>query len=147
MQNTAGKNISLTDNLSRHLIIHDNEKEAEEELVLNQIYGLFEFNRTNGRHTRNIEQPPWARDLDQSQRSTQTRKQDWIQHSVQTISPPNTIKSAKIDNLANNLLSISKMDKVNGIDMDSIFKKRDILPKLLDYAKSGARFYSQIGHE
>ena len=57
IQYTAGKNIPLTDFLSRHPIVPTeiaelenkavgpNETEADEEFVVNQIYGLFEFNR------------------------------------------------------------------------------------------------------
>ena len=57
VQYTAGKNIPLTDYLSRHLIIPTEiaelenkadgltEAEAEEEFVINQIYGLLEFNK------------------------------------------------------------------------------------------------------
>ena len=56
VQYTAFKNIPLTDYLSRHPIVPteltelenkangQNEAEAEEEFVVNQIYGLFEFN-------------------------------------------------------------------------------------------------------
>ena len=63
VQYTARKNIPLTDYLSRHPILterqaetscENEEKEAEEEFVINQIYGLFEFNRTNGSITQQI---------------------------------------------------------------------------------------------
>ena len=56
VQYNACKNIPLTDYLSRHAIATDNgtetsyahyEKEAKEEFVIKQIYGIFEFNRTN----------------------------------------------------------------------------------------------------
>ena len=66
VQYTAGKNNPLTDYLSRHSITRpsgtetrctQDEKEAEEEIVINQIYGLFEFNRTNGSITQNIGLP------------------------------------------------------------------------------------------
>ena len=57
VQYTAGKNIPLTDYLRRHPIIPTEiaelgnkadgltEAEAEEEFVINQIYGLLEFNQ------------------------------------------------------------------------------------------------------
>ena len=57
---TAGKNVLLTDYLSRHPIAYGDaieteresnqrdETEVEEEFLINQIYGLFNFNRTNG---------------------------------------------------------------------------------------------------
>ena len=60
IQYTAGKNIPLTDYLSRHLIVPteiaelekkadgQDEAEADEEFVINQIYGLFEYNRERG---------------------------------------------------------------------------------------------------
>ena len=63
VQYTAGKNIPLTDYLSRHPFVLTeitelenkadgiNEGEAEVELVVNQIYGLFEFNQTHGHKT------------------------------------------------------------------------------------------------
>ena len=120
------------DYLSRHPIIHDNEtetqceqdeKEAEDEFVVNQIYGLFEFNRTSASTTRYFEEPPSGQDLDQSQRSTRTREQDRIQYSVQTVLPPNSIKSAKRNKLASYLPAISKTDKVNGINMDFFIKR------------------------
>ena len=68
VQYTAGKNIPLTDFLSRHPIAfgdvteterENNERdetEAEEEYVVNQIYGL--FNQTNGSITQYIGQSP-----------------------------------------------------------------------------------------
>ena len=60
VQYTAGKNIPLTDYLSRHQIVNtganaaennfsgQNETESEEEFVINQIHGLFDFIQTNG---------------------------------------------------------------------------------------------------
>ena len=83
VQYTAGKNIPLTDYLSRHPIIHEHEtetpceseeREAEEEIVINQIYGLFEFNRTNGSITQHIRRPLTVENSDQSERRTQIRK-------------------------------------------------------------------------
>ena len=59
VQNTAGKNNLLTDYLSRHPTTYIGESEienkanglegieAEEEFVITQIHGLFEFNPTN----------------------------------------------------------------------------------------------------
>ena len=68
VQYTAGKNIPLTDYLSRHPILPteltelenkadgQNETEAEGKFVVNQIYGLFEFNQTRGSIKRFAEQ-------------------------------------------------------------------------------------------
>ena len=64
---TAIKNTVLTDYLSRHPIAHSDEsevnnktfrqeeREAEEEFVINQVYGFFDFNRTVGSITQFIE--------------------------------------------------------------------------------------------
>ena len=61
VQYTAGKNIPLTDYLSRHPIVPtkltelenkadgQNETEAEEEFAVYQKYGIFEFNQTRKR--------------------------------------------------------------------------------------------------
>ena len=57
LQYTAGKNIPVTDYLSRHPIANTaenetetdrREMEAEEEFVINQIHGSFDFIQTNG---------------------------------------------------------------------------------------------------
>ena len=60
LQYTAGKNIPLTDYLSQHPILappraerktvetNSEKTEAEEEFVINQIHGLFEFIQPNG---------------------------------------------------------------------------------------------------
>ena len=62
VQYTAGKNIPLTDYLSRHPIVStvENETEnnvngqleveAEEEFVINQIHGLFDFFSSEWKH-------------------------------------------------------------------------------------------------
>ena len=60
VQLTAGENFPLTDYLSRHPIVNtgenaaennfscENEAESEEEFVINQTHGLFDFIQTNG---------------------------------------------------------------------------------------------------
>ena len=75
----AGKNIPLTDYLSRHSIVPTeltelekkadglNETEAEKEFVINQIFGLFEFNQTRGSIRRFTEQAIAREANDQSQ--------------------------------------------------------------------------------
>ena len=96
VQYTAGRNIPLTDYLSRHPIIHEHEtetpregleREAEEEFVINQIYGFFEFNRTNGSITQHMRRPLLVEISDQSERRTQICKQTNREHSIQTFSP------------------------------------------------------------
>ena len=66
VQLTAGKNIPLTEYLSRHPITYSDESEedsktdrreeteTEEEFIINQIYGFFEFNRIVGSITQFI---------------------------------------------------------------------------------------------
>ena len=86
IQYTAGKNIPLTDYLSCHPIIPteitelenkadgQNEAEADKEFVVNQIYGLFEFNRARGSIKRFTEQTIARESLDQPQRDENVRE-------------------------------------------------------------------------
>ena len=138
VQYTAGKNIPLTDYLSRHPIIHEHEtetpregdeSEAEEEFVINHIYGLFEFNRTNGSITQHMRQPLPAENSDQSERRTQIRKQTNREHSIQIFSPQKDIDSPNNSNFDSQAPKMSKMDRVNGIDLQFIFKKRRHSPE------------------
>ena len=138
VQYTAGKKIPLTDYLSRHPILierqaetscENEEKEAEEEFVINQIYGLFEFNRTNGSSTQHIQRQSSASKSDQSQRTKQTREQTNNRDSIQTFSPRNNIKPSISTNFENKIPQMSKMDKINGIDIEFIFKKRGHSPE------------------
>ena len=81
IQYTAGKNIPLTDYLSRHPIVptgiaelenkadRQNETEADKEFVVNQIYGLFEFNRARGSIKQFNKQTTERENSDQSQHS------------------------------------------------------------------------------
>ena len=119
VQYTAGKNIPLTDYLSRHPILterqvetscENEEKEAEEEFVINQIYGLFEFNRTNGSITQHIQRQSSAAKSDQSQRTKQTREQTNNRDSIQTFSPRNSIEPSNNTNFENKIPRMSKMD-------------------------------------
>ena len=131
IQYTAGKNIPLTDYLSRHPIVlteitelenkadGQNEAEADEEFVVNQIYGLFELNRASGSIKRFTEQTIASESLDQSQRDENVRERNSNTHLLKTLSPSNSANS--VDNISSNLNR--KMDKVNGIDMNFIYKK------------------------
>ena len=79
---TAGENIPLADYLSRHSIKNNGETEvesnangkddieAEEEFVINEIYGLFEIFQTNGSIKRYIERTRPRTKIDQSQHYT-----------------------------------------------------------------------------
>ena len=83
VQYAAGKNIPLTEYLSRHPIMYSDESgvdsktdsreemEAEEVFVIIQIIGLFEFNRTVGSITQFIERTTAPQLADQSQRCRQ----------------------------------------------------------------------------
>ena len=135
VQYTAGKNIPLTDYLSRHPIIPtkiaelenkadgQNETEADEEFVVNQIYGLFEFNRARGSIKQFSEQTTARENLDQSQQSKNLRERIPNTHLFKTSPPLNSVSTV------NQISSKNKMDKVNGIDMDFIYKKRGHSPE------------------
>ena len=133
IQYTAGKNIPLTDYLSRHPIVPteitelenkadgQNEAEADKEFVVNQIYDLFVFNRERGSIKRFTEQLNARENSDQSQHDKISCEQNSNTHLFKTSPPPINI----IDRESSN----SKMDKVNGIDMNFIFKKRGHSPE------------------
>ena len=129
VQYTAGKIIPLTDYLSRHPIVPteiaelenkadgQREAEADEEFVVNQLYGLFEFNQARESIKRFTEQATARENSDQSQRDKNIREQNSNTHLLKTSSLPNRVNSLnKISPSSNN-----KMDKVNGIDMDFIY--------------------------
>ena len=133
IQYTAGKNIPLTDYLSRHPIVPNeiaelenkadgqNEAEADEEFVVNQIYSLLEFNRERGSIKRFTEQLNARENSDQSQHDKITCEQNLNTHLFKTSPPPINV----IDRESSN----SKMDKVNVIDMNFIIKKRGHSPE------------------
>ena len=137
VQYTAGENIPLADYLSRHPIgpteiaelenkaDGKNETEADEEFVVIQIFGLFEFNRARGSIKRFTEQATAREKSDQSQRDKNIREQNSNTHLLKTSSLPNSVNSLNKTSPSSN----NKMDKVNGIDMDFIYKKRDHSPK------------------
>ena len=134
MQYTAGKNIPLTDYLSHRPIIYEHEtetpceseeKEAEEEFVI----GLFEFNRANGSIKQRIRRPSSVENSDQSKRRTQIRKQNSSEHSIQTPLPQKDSDSSNNLNFETRTPKMSKMDEVNGIDLQFIFKKRGHSPE------------------
>ena len=135
IQHTAGKNIPLTDYLSRHPIAPteiaelenkadgQNQVEADEKFVVNQIYGLFEFNPERRSIKRFTEQLNTRENFDQSQRDKNVREQNSNTHLLKT-SPRSISINAKNRKLPN-----SRMDKVNGIDMNFIYKKRGHSPE------------------
>ena len=136
VQYTAGKNIPLTDYLIRHPIVNtgenaaennfsgQNEAESEEEFVINQIHGIFEFIQTNRSIKRFTERTKPKQKTDQSQRGTCKREQNKQTHSLKTSIPLNGVNQISSTKPENNSATTSKMNKVNGIDMHFIFKKR-----------------------
>ena len=138
VQYTAGKNIPLTDYLSRHPIIPSEiaelenkadgltEAEAEEEFVISQIYGLLEFNQKRGSIKQFTERNDTTEKFNQSQRGSNTCERNQNTHLLKASPLPNS----SIPNSFKILPSPSnKMDKVNGIEMDFIFKKRGHSPE------------------
>ena len=139
----AGKNIPLTDYLSRHPIIstaesgtengrnEQRETEAEEELVINQIHGLFEFIQTNGSIKEFAERTEQRNKSDQSQRGIHKRKQNDKFHLLEVSASSDGIHSELPEKFSKAIQSKqqSKMDRVNGIDMHFIQKKRGHSPE------------------
>ena len=92
VQYTAGKNCPLMDHLSSHPISNSDgsevidetsrhiETEAEQDFVINQLYGLFDFNRTIGSITHFIERTTALQQTDLSQRDKQKREQHRTGH-------------------------------------------------------------------
>ena len=145
MQYRAGKYIALTDYLSRHLIVPtevtelennadgQNKREAE---VVNQSYSLFEFIQMRESIKRFIEQTSVSENSDQSQSDKHVLEQNQKNHSLKTSALPNGINSTELIQInsnknspPNNLSPICKMDKVNGINMQFIYKKRGHSPE------------------
>ena len=140
VQFTAGKNIPLTDYLSRHPIVNtdenatennfsgQNEAETEEEFVINQIHGLFDFIQTNGSIKRFTERTKTKQKTDQSQRGTCKHEQNKQTHLLKTSIPLNGVNQISSVKSLVKSATTSKMDKVNGIDMHFIFKQRGHSP-------------------
>ena len=143
VQYTAGRNIPLTDYLSRHPIVNTGENaagnnfscqnvaESEEEFVINQIHGLFDFIQTNGSIKRFTERTKQKQKTDQPQRGTCKREQNKQTHLLKTSIPLNSVNQILSKKRLNKSATTSKMDKVNGIDMHFIFKKREHSPDTL----------------
>ena len=137
VQYTAGKNIPLTDYLSRHPIVNTNENaaenkysgrnetESEEEFVINQIHGLFDFIQTNGSIKRFAERTKPEQKIDQSQRGTCKREQNRQTHLLEASIPLNSVNQISSTKRSSKSATISNMDKVNGIEVSFIYKKED----------------------
>ena len=102
------------------------EAEAEEEFVNNQIYGLLEFNQKLGSIKRFTEQSKTKENSDQSQSDNNTHEQNQNIHLRKASLLPNNIAPNLLKTLPS---SNNKMDKVNGIDMEFIYKKRGHSPE------------------
>ena len=94
--------------------------------MISQIYGLFEFNCANGGITQYSERSS-PTDVNRSQNNTQKCKPVRTENSFQTFLPLNSIKPSKRSRDITPL--IPTIDKVNGIDMNFIFKKRGHSPE------------------
>ena len=137
VQYTSGKNIPLTDYLSRHPIVNtgenaaennfsgQNEAESEVEFVTNQIHGLFDFIQTNGSIKRFAERTKPKQKIDRSQRGTCKNEQNKQTHSLEASIPLNGVNQISSTKLSNKSATTSSMDKVNGIDMHFIYKQED----------------------
>ena len=135
---TAGKNILLTDYLSRHPIVPTevtelenkadglNETEAAEEFVINQIYGRLEFNQKRGIIKRFTEQNATKDNFAQSQCDNNTHERNQNTHLLKASPLPSSIVPESFETLPS---SNNKMDKVIGIDMEFIYKKRGHSPE------------------
>ena len=139
VQYTAGKNIPLTDDLSRHPIVPTkitgqenkadgvNEAEPEEDFVVYQIYCLFEFNQMRGSIKRFTEQATARKNFDQSQDDKNTRERNQNTPLFKVSSLPNSVEPNSLNKTLPS--SQSKMDKVNGINVEFIYKKRGHSPE------------------
>ena len=142
VQYTASKNIPLTDYLSRHPTVNtgenttennfsgQNETEYEEEFVINQIHGLFDFIQTNGSIKRFAERTKPKQKIDQSQRSTCKREQTKQTHSLEVSIPLNGVNPISWTKFSKKSATTSNMNKINGIDMHFIYKKRGHSPDI-----------------
>ena len=137
IQYTAGKNNPLTDYLSHHPIVLTentvlenkadrlNEAEAGTKFVINQIYGLLEFNQMRG-IKRFTEPNATKENFDQSQSDNNTHERNQNTHLLKASPLPNNIVPKAFKTLSS---SKSKMDKFNGIDMEFIYKKKGHSPE------------------
>ena len=144
VQYSAGKNIPLTDYLSQHPIVNtaenetenyvsgQTETESEEEFVINQIRGLFDFIQTNESIKKFTERTKPRQKIDQSQHGIRKRDQNKQNRLLEASLPSNgvnpTLKLSNLDQSA----SEAKMDKVNGIDMLFIYQGGAIPQTLTD---------------
>ena len=132
----------MTDYLSRHPIVNTAENEtendvscqtktkSEEEFMINQTHGLFDFIQTNGSIKRFTERIKARQKIDQSQHGINMREQNKLNHSLEAslaLNGVNLTSSTKLSNLNQSAPEI-KMDKVNGVDMHLIYEKRGHSP-------------------
>ena len=98
--------------------------------MINQLHGLFDFIQTNGSIKRFTERTKPRQKIDQSQHDIRKREQNKQNHSLEASLPLNGVNptsSIKLLNL-NQSVPETKIDKVNGIDAQFIYKKRGHSP-------------------
>ena len=146
-------NTPLTDYLSRHPIAHEHEaeascaieeREAEGEFVVNQIYSLFEFIRANGSITQHIRRPSLVSNSEQSQHRKRTREHTTNRNSIQTLPPRNNIQSSNRANFKNNVPQMSKMDQSS---LNSSSKNGGTPQKQINFAPREIKSFNQTGQE
>ena len=137
---TAGKNIPLTDYLSRHAIVNtaenetenyvsgQSETESQEQFVINQIHGLFDFIQTNRSIKKFLERTKPRQKTDQSQHGIRKREQNKQNRLLEALVPSNRVNPTLKHSILNQPASEAKMDKVNDIDMHFIYKTRGHSP-------------------
>ena len=91
------------------------------------MYNLYEFNQTRGSIKRFTEQATVRENLEQSQIDKNIHERNQNNHLFKTSSLPHSFNS----NVPNKTLPslANKMDKVNGTEMDFIYKKRGHSPE------------------
>ena len=98
--------------------------------MINQIHGLFDFIQTNGSIKRFTQRTKSRQKSNQSQHDTRKREQNKQSHSLEAslqsngVNPTSSIKLLNLNQSAPD----TKMDKVNGIDMQFIYQKRGLSP-------------------
>ena len=81
----------MGENAAENNFSSQNEAESEEEFVINQIHGFFDFMQTNGSIKRFAERTKQKQKIDQSQRGTCKREQNKQTHSLEASIPMNGV--------------------------------------------------------
>ena len=100
------------------------ETESEEDFLINQIHGLFEFIQTNGSIKGFTERTKPRQKIDQSQHDIRKHEPNKQNHSLEASLPLNGVNPTSKFSKLNQSAPETKMNKVNGIDMQFSYKKR-----------------------